>query len=963
MPRPYASARFVPHPPPAVVYTDRTEEQALLRKVLAPVRLSADIRNQFLTVFYGLGGVGKTWLCRQVPQIVEELSRGPEKESIVLIRIDFDASAWRPERAFVDVARQLIEELTDAKIDPKYSRMLLSEYQRRDVRSDVGRTSSLALVSKTARALGLTLDLLNVPFSSVVARALQPVLEPALEPILRPMLEKYHQRQAQKDQFLRGLLPEGFGGRTSPIELERRIGEAIVIDVRQYLVRNPSKHVRFVFDGFDRLQGDVGRDDAQKNLQAVLGAFLAGDCEDPLSRVRVVIFGRERIRWDDLYGDPEWRECWNQHHLKGFNEGDARAFVAKCRAWLLEKGSAELAEMIARHEGQLLLAANEQSAGTSKSYHPYYIDLGLNIAERAHARGEMPEFGRTPTEIQDLLLRYLDGDELRALMILSLVGVFDEDLFDWLARENLIRHTVGTLQSSLLRGRSYVEAVEGQQEAWRFHRKFEEALRARWKGSEELRAEGRAMIASLLRWFSERLDAVDASQWTRVHVEYWGRAMELILRESGVDGLLVEWQGLFGEWNTRGHRLGGARVPALREIIKRHKERIGLDVQPLLVALDELAGLLADTGDAEEAEKLYKEAIAERRKIQRTEDPELLAALNNLAVLLQDVGRYDEALKIHEEVRAVKERNPKPDDSDILVTLSNLAILYGSMGLYEKAEDLLGKILTAWEKSGRPIDAETSAMMNSLALLTRDIGRAQEAESLLSELLERMTRSLNPEDPLLLLTRSNLALAFADRGKLLEAEGLQRQVLAERRKTFGADHVETLRSLSNLASLLHRIGDLKEAEEKYREALEGRMNTLGPVHPDTLASKGNLAVLLGEAGQMLEAESMCREVLQERRRVLGPEHPDVLRSQHNLAAFLFLNGKREEAEQTAREAYESRRRTLTPKHPDSQESLAMLVEILRGVGKYAEAATLESNSSAGQLRAPGQENPRPGAGT
>ena len=73
------------------MFTDRVEEQRLLRNLLAPEQ-SASLRTKvLLTQFYGVGGVGKSTLCQRAC----EIAAAEFKATVRVVATSFDDSRWK----------------------------------------------------------------------------------------------------------------------------------------------------------------------------------------------------------------------------------------------------------------------------------------------------------------------------------------------------------------------------------------------------------------------------------------------------------------------------------------------------------------------------------------------------------------------------------------------------------------------------------------------------------------------------------------------------------------------------------------------------------------------------------------------------------------------------------------------------------------------------------------------------
>ena len=177
-----------------------------------------------------------------------------------------------------------------------------------------------------------------------------------------------------------------------------------------------------------------------------------------------------------------------------------------------------------------------------------------------------------------------------------------------------------------------------------------------------------------------------------------------------------------------------------------------------------LAILLKDQGKLSEAEPLYREALAGRRKALGDDHPDTLGSVNNFACLLQDQGKLSEAEPLYRKALAGRRKALGDDHPDTLTSLSNFAILL-------KAQ-----------------------------------GKLSEAEPLYRDALAGRRKALGNEHPDTLRSVGNFAILLSDQGKLSEAEPLYREALAGRRMALGDDHPSTQQSIANLAHFVREKG-------------------------------------------------------------------------------------------------------------------------------------------------------------
>jgi tetratricopeptide (TPR) repeat protein len=86
-------------------------------------------------------------------------------------------------------------------------------------------------------------------------------------------------------------------------------------------------------------------------------------------------------------------------------------------------------------------------------------------------------------------------------------------------------------------------------------------------------------------------------------------------------------------------------------------------------------------GKYDEAELLYRRALAIREKVLGPDHPDVAASLNNLATLLDKQGKYDEAEPLYRRALAIRKKVLGPDHPDVAASLNNLAALLHKSGM------------------------------------------------------------------------------------------------------------------------------------------------------------------------------------------------------------------------------------------------------------------------------------------
>jgi CHAT domain-containing protein/Tfp pilus assembly protein PilF len=231
----------------------------------------------------------------------------------------------------------------------------------------------------------------------------------------------------------------------------------------------------------------------------------------------------------------------------------------------------------------------------------------------------------------------------------------------------------------------------------------------------------------------------------------------------------------------------------------------------LAAALNNLAQIDADQGHDDQAEPLYKRAIALMEKGTGQGSVEIAPLLNNLAALYQRQSRFTEAEPLFRRALAVREQGLSREHPDVGQSLNNLATYYVKQQRHAEAEPLFQRALAIYQKAAGPEHPAVATVLNNIGQVDRDLNRDADAEA-----------------PI-------------------------KRSLAIREKVLGPDHPDVARSLNNLAGLYEHQQRYAEAEPLYRRALAVRERALGPDHPDVVTSASNLAYFLYVSGRTADA--------------------------------------------------------------------------------------------------------------
>jgi len=299
----------------------------------------------------------------------------------------------------------------------------------------------------------------------------------------------------------------------------------------------------------------------------------------------------------------------------------------------------------------------------------------------------------------------------------------------------------------------------------------------------------------------------------------------------------------------RHHETWGRYLPAKffwRDSLSR-SERIYGPGHPITArSQSNLATVLQDLGELEEARALLRKALASVEAIYATGHPSIARSQSNLATVLQDLGELEEARALLRKALASDEASYAAGHPSIAKRQSNLATVLGDLGELEEARDLLHKALASDEASYATGHPYIAIGQSNLATVLQDLGELEEARDLLRKALASNEASYAPGHPYIAIGQSNLATVLQGLGELQEARDLLRKALASNEASYAPGHPTIATRQSNLAMVLKDLGKLEEARDLLKKAYATALARLGFNHPTTRTIRAHLRSLEGK---------------------------------------------------------------------------------------------------------------------
>ncbi|MEO8563341.1 MAG: serine/threonine-protein kinase [bacterium] len=307
-------------------------------------------------------------------------------------------------------------------------------------------------------------------------------------------------------------------------------------------------------------------------------------------------------------------------------------------------------------------------------------------------------------------------------------------------------------------------------------------------------------------------------------------------------------------------------------------------------------GLLrVDQARLPEAEQLIREGLALSRRVRPADHRDVAVAMTALGRVLEERGAYGDAITVMREAlrmhSALGETSP-----DVAAAATQLGNDYFYAGDYAGADSLFRRSLEV----GRRMYGANHPLVGD-ALINLGAVRYQRAEYTEAERFDRdglaiIQRVYGPDDPRTAAAMTMLGRALVAQVRFEDAVPLVERALAIRERVFGAVSPKVASTINELGIMALRRKRYDEADayfarnaEIYRAVYKGPHNLLGTA----LANRGSVFVARGDfAG----AERLYREALSVFGQTLPPTHLDIGIARAKLGRALLRQRRFAEAE-------------------------------------------------------------------
>ncbi len=231
-----------------------------------------------------------------------------------------------------------------------------------------------------------------------------------------------------------------------------------------------------------------------------------------------------------------------------------------------------------------------------------------------------------------------------------------------------------------------------------------------------------------------------------------------------------------------------------------------------------VAGLLANLGRYEEADKLLLKAIEELESRLGPEHPDLIIPLSNLGASQAQRGDFDAATATHKRLLALAELRLGEDHPDTAVAYESMGVLAHHAKRFEQARDHLARAEASYAKIYDAAHPSLVRVRGNLAAALIELKDYDTAESTLLASAAALKSRYGDEHDYVVFINNNLAEVYLAKGRLDEALAAAKEAHRIANTRFGPASERTGESFTIEGRVLAAEAKLEEALASFDEA-------------------------------------------------------------------------------------------------------------------------------------------------
>ena len=530
--------------------------------------------------YYGIAGIGKSKLQKELQKMLDE-----EYPEVVWAAIDLNTKTYRESGTFLITLRNKIQEKSKAKF---YLFNIAHAIYWKKLHPEIPLLIENYPLIKEGKFFSKMIDALN-EFGP--ARLVWDIINNAPDNVRRILKE-----QAIYINVLTAM--------EAP-EIEKLLPGFFAADFTDYLGTDSKAYI--FIDTYEALWEGL-RDKGSFHEK---DEWIRDNLIPNMPGVSWIVCGREKLLWVPEC-DPDWDMYLEQRQVDELPESYCQEFLEDCGI-----ENKEIRDII--------IKASERV--------PYYLNLSVDTFEKiTKKRQPTPEdFGKTQPKIFDKFVKYLEGNEIRALKVLSAPNFWDRELFEILMKKFDTGFPAGAF-SELIKFSFIKRDANGK---YSIHQLMRKSLQEYQDSTDKKNTH-----QFLLAYYSNKIEDLDIKAITPEHetalTEAFYHAKEALEAEN-----LLNW---FISASDPFYRAAFWQLitPMYEENLQILEAELGPQHPSVATTLNNLAGLYESMGDYEKALPLYQRALEIVEKKVGQNHPTTITIKSNYIGLLSEMSEENE---------------------------------------------------------------------------------------------------------------------------------------------------------------------------------------------------------------------------------------------------------------------------------------------------------------------------------
>lgn len=346
--------------------------------------ITIDDKEYNILMFYGIGGVGKSMLLAENEQSFQRLFADS-----ILFSVDLHDTS---KRTIDSTLLEFVENCSNKKVKFEAFNLAYTLYfSKKHAGEEYDRNKSIV-----NNDFNLFFKILGV-FDNGAIETVVDIIE---------RIVHFAKKKSLDDAVLEDL--KFFDSLSLP-EIEQRLPAYFQYDISRFISDNPDTHILFSIDTFEALNVQQTEEIHRRKNEEWVQNLIAYFNSDSIPNCRFVIYGRDKIVWDD-----EWNAFITQFELQDFSKDWTKMYL----------------ESAGIKESNIIKKIVSNSKG-----HPFYLYLSAKTYNDISNLGKSPtidDFGRNPKEIIRRFIYNLSDEEVNILKYLAVANTFSYDLFTYI---------------------------------------------------------------------------------------------------------------------------------------------------------------------------------------------------------------------------------------------------------------------------------------------------------------------------------------------------------------------------------------------------------------------------------------------------------------------------------------------------------------------------------------------------